>query len=344
MLGHRGVRRGSWNDTDNLSSWYRPTIVGGATAEGFLLGFRVASIPEPGTELLMLVGMPLASAPRYANASLVRHKWSRQATYHGARHAQAPEQQRMWPVWLGTSVALLILPISGAKALSFRVDFSAQFSGFANPSGDGEGLLEIPSDGTITGSYFYSDSPLIDRTTGTGPETRDMQFHDAHTYATVEFVDESVTIFSELGSGVGNFSLANDHFFDGREDPSVEPCTLAFACGFEDRYRVVYQDGARSSDYWNHLIFAASATWDVDAPASTLFTGLDFTDIPELSRASSSPDFFLWIIRPSGSVQVTGELTGLSLEVVPEPSTGALVGVGLGLLVASRRRRSRRLR
>ena len=229
----------------------------------------------------------------------------------------------MWPARLATSVALLVLPISAAKALSFRVDFSAQFTGFSNPLGDGEGLLEIPSDGTITGSYFYSDSPLMDHTTGTGPETRDMQFHDSHTYATVNFVNESVTIFSEIagefGSAVGNFRAANDHFFDRRDDPNGAPCTLRFRCGFEDRYRVVYQDGASNSDYWNHLIVSASTTWDVGAPASNLLTGLDFTDIPDLSQASSSPDFFLWIIRPTGSVQVNGELTGLSLEIVPEP-------------------------
>jgi len=57
MIGlNRGVRGGSWfNGGSSLAATSRTSS--GATTENNILGFRVATIPEPGTGLLLMVGL-----------------------------------------------------------------------------------------------------------------------------------------------------------------------------------------------------------------------------------------------------------------------------------------------
>ena len=236
--------------------------------------------------------------------------------------------------------AFLALPSSVAGAENFRVDFSVLVTAFISVEGDT--LVEIPSNGFITGSYFYSDTPSEDGRTST---TRQMRFHDRDTYAWVDFANESIQIFSDrFRDGVGFFQIANDNFVDGRDDPTVEPCTRVYNCYLEDRYRVTYQDGGYNTDYLNHLILSASARWDLGDPDSTLLTGLEFTDIPDLDQAAhpTQRTFYYRIIRPTGSVEIRGELTELTLVPLPEPSTLVALMSGLGALFALNRRRHRR--
>jgi hypothetical protein len=237
------------------------------------------------------------------------------------------------------ALVLALLP-SAAHAVFYRVDFVVEGLELIPSTGNGSSLFSMPQDGVVRGAYFYDETPFSGG--WMDPDDWHLSWGDGETGMILRVGEDTYKIITSPGypppDSLAITWLNDDEYIDEEYPPASE---------FRDYYQV-YAAGTEA-DISSVVTMQSLVSVPRDAvlqgaPLPALLTGASYTDLPDLT-IPVLPDLEFELSRADthgNSAILTGEVTAISIHVVPvpEPDPALALGAGAALLAALSRRRS----
>ncbi|MCF6286557.1 MAG: hypothetical protein L3K26_15380 [Candidatus Hydrogenedentes bacterium] len=219
------------------------------------------------------------------------------------------------------AAAYALMPVPGASAAAVSLDTFNENDTYALQSTEYAGPMAASADITIDDGLSLDDVPLADRTTEI---TQD--FDPSFQYS-VELID-----IVNVESGLNNFVylIANNSTGGPDYDGGAFDLGAAdvLAHGTSNPFFVGSYNGTTD-------LYDITSTFGVN-----LTSGNDF--VFSLTSDATELDFQTFNAYTVGAGSSSGQVLAPSSTVVPEPATGAMVALGLGMYAANQARRRRK--